>query len=53
MRPLLETILSRRQPPDREESARGRPSSLRDTATAARLIQLRTSGDFAGDSSGT
>jgi hypothetical protein len=53
MRPLLETILSRHHLRGRGESARGRASSLRDTTTAAKLIQLRTSGDFAGDSSGT
>jgi radical SAM superfamily enzyme YgiQ (UPF0313 family) len=52
MRPLLETILSRQQPTGREP-VRGRASSLRDSTTAARLIELRTSGNFASDSSGT
>jgi hypothetical protein len=53
MRPLLETVLSRDQPVGREESARGRASSLRDTTTGSGLIQLKTSGNLASDSSGT
>jgi radical SAM superfamily enzyme YgiQ (UPF0313 family) len=53
MRPLLETILSRRQTTGPGESARGRASSLRDTTTGSGLIQLRTSGSFASDRSGT
>ena len=53
MRPLLETILSREQPTDRGEPARGQASSLRDTTTRAGLIQLRTSDNLLSDGSGT
>ncbi len=53
MRPLLEAILSRREPCVLEDSARGRPSSEHDTTSGQPLIQLKTSGSFAGDGSGT
>ena len=53
MRPLLETILSRRPAPGRADFAGGRASSPRDSTSGVELVHLRTSGSFASDRSGT